>query len=369
VKKSGWIGVLLITCLLASPAWAGLRKNKLRDLDRVNGHLLGRVVDHTHNHGQDNRIWSQSLSQRRDLYVYLPPGFDESQHYPLMLWLHGFSVDEKSFLTEVVPILDQAIASGKLPPMIVAAPDGSLDGEPSLRVGGSFFLNSRAGAFEDYLMQDVWDFVVAKYPILPERGAHIIAGASMGGFAAFNQAIKHRECFGIVIGIFPPLNLRWVNSKGRYFANFDPKDWGWRCSVDQGHEVIARFYGGLITIRLKQVIDPLFGRGPEALAEVARQNPIEMIDRLGLRDGQLSMYVAYGGKDQFNIDAQVESFLYLARCRQITVGVGYLPRGRHNYATAVKLFPGIIEWLAPQIASYSPPLVIGGGPVCDCPHS
>jgi S-formylglutathione hydrolase FrmB len=358
---------LFIACLSVSTARAGIKKDDCNELERTNGRLMGRVVDHTHNHGQDNRIWSRALYQRRDLYVYLPPGFNDCQHYPLLLWLHGFGQDEKSFLTQVVPLLDEAIASGKLPPLIAAAPDGSFEGEPSMHDGGSFFLNSLGGAFEDYLVQDVWDFVVSKYPILPDRGAHVIAGASMGGFAAFNQAIKHRECFGVVVGVFPPLNLRWVNAKGRYFGNFDPKDWGWRCTVDQGREVIARFLCGVVTIRLKQVIDPLFGRGPEALAEVAKQNPIEMIDRLGLREGQLSMYVAYGGKDQFNIDAQVESFLYLARCRQITVGVGYLPRGRHDYTTAAKLFPGIIEWLAPQLAPYSPP---GGGegPECACPH-
>jgi hypothetical protein len=57
------------------------------------------------------------------------------------------------------------------------------------------------------------------------------------------------------------------------------------------------------------------------------------------------MYVAYGGQDQFNIDAQAESFLYRARQRGLTVGTGYDPRGRHNQATARRLLPGIIDWL------------------------
>src|SRR5262249_62399560 len=56
-----------------------------------------KIVDHTANHGKDNRIWSRSLYQRRDLYVYLPPGYDPSQRYPLILWLHGFTQDEQSF--------------------------------------------------------------------------------------------------------------------------------------------------------------------------------------------------------------------------------------------------------------------------------
>jgi S-formylglutathione hydrolase FrmB len=357
--------VLLIACLPVSPAWAGDKHKEKSSLERTNQHLRGTVEDYTHNHGKDNRIWSRALFERRDLYVYLPPGYNPYQHYPLMLWLHGFAQDEKSFLTEVVPLLDQAMVEGKLPPIIVAAPDGSLTGEPSLWFGGSFFLNSMAGAYEDYLLEDVWDFVVTKYRVLSDRGAHILAGASMGGFGAFNLGIKHRECFGIVIGVFPPVNLRWVNKKGRYFGNFDPKNWGWRTTVEQGHEVIARFYGGVVTIRLKQVIDPLFGRDGEALAQVSRENPIEMIDRLHLREGQLHMYIAYGGKDQFNIDAQVESFLYLCCCRGISVGVGYEPRGRHDYATAAKLFPGMVDWLAPLLAPYCP-VGTGEGPGCEC---
>src|SRR5262249_5776857 len=181
--------------------------------------------------------------------------------------------------------IDQAIYEGKLPAVIVAAPDGSLGGAPSIYSGGSFFLNTMSGDFEDYLLGDVWDFVVSHYPICAERNAHVLAGVSMGGFAAFNLGIKHRAGFGVVIGVFPPLNLRWVNTKGRYFANFDPHNWGWRTTVDQGHQVIARFYGGLLTIRLRQVIDPLFGRGAEAIAQVSLENPIEMVDRLALRPG------------------------------------------------------------------------------------
>lgn len=355
MKNIQWIGVLLLSALAGSGARAEhWKKDPCDGLVLVNRHLSGRIVDHTSNHGKDNRIWSRALYEKRDLYIYLPPGYEPCQRYPLVLWLHGFGADEKSFVEYVAPMIDQAIVAGKLPPVIVAAPDGSINGEPSLFNAGSFFLNSNAGDFEDFLLQDVWDFVATHYPIRCERGAHVIAGASMGGFAAYNLAFKHRECFGVVIGVFPPLNLRWINTKGCYFANFDPKNWGWRTKVTQGHEVIARFCGGLITVRLKQVVDPLFGRGVGALTEVSKENPIEMIDRLHVHEGELCMYVAYGGKDEFNVDAQVESFLYLARCRGLTVSVGYDKRGHHNLATAKKLFPGIIEWVAPLIAPYSP---------------
>jgi S-formylglutathione hydrolase FrmB len=263
-------------------------------------------------------------------------------------------MDEKSFLRHLVEELDATIVAGRLPPLILAAPDGSLNGEGRLFSAGSFFINSDAGNYEDYVIQDVWGFVTSHFPIRPEREAHALVGASMGGFSAYNLGMKYQDKFKVVAGLFPPLNLRWVDCHGRYMANFDPCCWGWRTTLDRGREVVARFYGGLVTIRLKKVIDPLFGRGPEALERVIWENPIEMIDRFGLQEGVLDMFVAYGCRDEFNIDAQVESFVYRAKERGLTIEVVSDPKGRHNVATAKKFFPILADWLNPRLAPYSP---------------
>lgn len=352
MTRIGWIGTLLGCCLCAPEVRAGVLH--LGELDVVNRELHGRIIDHTHNHGVDRRIWSGALCEKRDLYVYLPPGFDPCCQYPVILYLHGFLQDEHSFVRGVIQELDRAIADGKLPPTIIAAPDGSLSGRASYLSAGSFFINSEAGNFEDYVIQDVWGFLLTHYPIRPEREAHVLAGTSMGGFGAYNLAMKYPQLFKVVIGIFPPLNLRWVDCHCHYRSKFDPCCWGWRTQVDRGHEVVGRFYGGLVTVRLKKVIDPLFGRGPAALEAVARENPIEMLDRFGVQEGMFDLYVAYGGRDEYFIDAQVESFLYRAQQRGLTVGVGYDPKGRHNMATAKRLFPGLVTWLGCRLAPYGP---------------
>jgi S-formylglutathione hydrolase FrmB len=351
VGKAGWTCAFLwiwLAQLCPSEALAGHPAN----LPSLNCRLSGKIVDYTHHHGCDRRLWSAALCQKRDLYVYLPPGYDPSKQYPFMLWLHGFAQDEQSFAKEVVGPLDRAIACGQLPPFIAAAPDGSISGEASFMSAGSFFINSKAGRFEDYVIQDVLGFVFAHYPIRPEREAHVVAGVSMGGGAAYNLAIKHRDLFKVVVGVFPPLNLRWVDCHGRYRIRFDPCCWGWRTCFPP-EEVIGRFYG-VIKIRMKNFIGPLFDATPDAAQQVAQENPIEMLDRLSLRPGELCMYVGYGGKDQFFIDAQVESFLYRARERGLNVTVDYVPRGKHDYATALKLLPGVVQFLNPLIAPYAP---------------
>jgi hypothetical protein len=80
-----------------------------------------------------------------------------------------------------------------------------------------------------------------------------------------------------------------------------------------------------------------------------------MLDAYGVQNGELAMYIAYGGKDEFNIDAQVESFLWVARERGIQVSVAYDPRGRHDVSTGRKFFPGFRDWLAQRLAPYSSP--------------
>jgi S-formylglutathione hydrolase FrmB len=357
-------GGLVLLSLTLLPACA-LRANpliNLHRLDRANRHLAGQVLDFTRNHGADRRIWSPALGEKRDLYVYLPPGYDPRRRYPLILSLHGFAQDELTFLRDVVGPLDRAMVAGVLPPCIVAAPDGSLRGIDCLLSAGSFFLNSDAGRFEDYLMTDVWDFVTHNFPVRPEPEAHAVVGVSMGGGAAFNKAIKYPDRFKTVVGVFPPLNSRWVDCRGRYMGNFDPCCWGWRTDFSRRHEVVGRFYG-VFTIRLRQVVGPLYRRdNPFVLDEIRANNPVEMLGAYDVRPGQLAMYVAYAGRDQFNIDAQVESFLYVARQRGLEVAVGYEPDGKHDRPTARKLMPGLLDWLGQQLAPYGPTDPVGCAP-------
>ena len=353
MRSTRWLLALLLAGLWHPPA-AAHHPDKL---DRINQCLAGRIVDHTNNHGADHRLWSPALQAWKDLYVYLPPEFDPARCYPVMLWLHGFREGAGSMLDHVARPIDQAIVAGRLPPIILAAAAANTKDKPGLFCPPTFYVNSNAGNYEDYIIQDVWGFLVSHYPIRPEREAHVIAGFSMGGFGAYNLGFKHPELFKVILGFCPPVNMRWVDCNGNYQADFNPCCWGWRTQVDRGHEVIGRVFGGVVTVRLKRLIDPLYGRerGPQALDAIIRENPIEMIDRLGVREGLYAMYVAYGGRDEYNIDAQVESFLYLARERGLTVGVSFEPKGRHSMTgTGAHLFPEVIAWLGPLLAPFGP---------------
>jgi S-formylglutathione hydrolase FrmB len=311
-------------------------------LERVNRRLHGTLLDFTSNHGDDRRIWSPSLQRKRDLYVYLPPGFDANRRYPLVIFLHGAGQDEEFFLQAQVEQIDAAMAAGAMPPAIVCAPDGSMTGGASMLHPATFFANSRAGRFEDYLMTDVWQFLFDRFSIRPERDAHALVGASMGGSAAFAHAIRHRDRIKVAVGFHPPLDLRYVCRRGQYRTRFVPE----RASVRRrfhGHEPLGR--RRLFVLRYGDLFAPMFGRAPDALAAISGINPAELLDATDLQPGELDLYVAYGGRDEFNIAAQVESFLWRARRRGIDVGVCYDPNGRHDLATSERMMPHVLRWV------------------------
>jgi S-formylglutathione hydrolase FrmB len=327
----------------------GLRPCQWARLEHLNAQLHGSLLDFTRNHGADRRIYSPALGERRDLYVYLPPGFDPNRAYPAMILMHGLAQDEQFFL-RVAPEFDAAMACGQLPPFIIVAPDGSIRGKPSILRGASFYLNTNAGRFEDWIVCDVWNFLRTNFPIRPEREAHILCGGSAGGFGAYNIGFKHRDEFKILAGFLPALNLRYQDCHGRYFAPFDPNCTGLRERL-RPWQPIARYYG-LIAIREKQLAWPLFGKDRDAIRRLAVENPVEMLDRCNIQPGEFDMFVAYGGRDEFNIAAQVESFLHVAHQRGLTVEVAYDPNGHHVPATAHRLFPDFVRWLGPLLRSY-----------------
>ena len=76
------------------------------------------------------------------------------------------------------------------------------------------------------------------------------------------------------------------------------------------------------------------------------------MDEYNLKPGELDLYVAYGGLDEFNITAQAESFLYRAKERGLDIGVEYDPYGRHDPDSGMRLFPGAHRWLMPLMERY-----------------
>jgi hypothetical protein len=360
VRSHIWLPVVVVfagvsAAPAATPALIGEA-----ELAIINHRIHGRIIDFTDHHGADQRFWSPALHQCRNMYVYVPPGYDPEQCYPLVIWLHGAMERERALPRRVIIPIDRAIVAGKMPPVIVAGPSGYIPGRQ-----GSMFLNTKVGNYEDYIIHDVIPFLQAHFRIRPERQAHVLMGMSSGGWAAYVLALRYHDYFGEVVGFMPIVNTRWLDCHCRYRSKFDPCCWAWRTELDK-NELMGIWYG--IPVTFKSMVKPYWGWGDEGLAGLSEENAIELLDRYCIQNGEPAMYIGYIGRDQLHVDAQVESFLNVAHQRGIEVAVDYRPKTHaHTLYTGIQLIPNSLEWLGPRLAPYSPPLTVACPPLPEPP--
>jgi len=75
-------------------------------------------------------------------------------------------------------------------------------------LGGSFYVNSSAtGNWEDFIMYDLIRYVDSHYRTIRKKQCRGIAGYSMGGFGAFNMAMKFPDVFNSFYGASPALMI------------------------------------------------------------------------------------------------------------------------------------------------------------------
>ncbi len=144
------------------------------------------------------QFYSNALGENRDIGVYLPNGYNQSDpdRYPVICALHGMDGDHTTNWTMLKPLLDEMIYAGDLAPVIVVTPDGGFG-----TFGGSLWANSALyGLFEDYVVQDVVGFVDATYKSIPIRDRRAIIGFSMGAIGSMTIATGRPEVFCAVAG-------------------------------------------------------------------------------------------------------------------------------------------------------------------------
>ncbi|MFN2490870.1 MAG: alpha/beta hydrolase [Actinomycetota bacterium] len=138
-------------------------------------------------------------SARRPLYVYLPPGVDESSEdrHPTIYVIQGFTgqidmwLNRTAFEPNMLERVDELFASGDAPPAVLVFVDAWT------RYGGSQFINSAStGRYMDYLCDEVVAFVDRRYPTIDDRGHRGLTGKSSGGYGAMVVPMLRADVFG-----------------------------------------------------------------------------------------------------------------------------------------------------------------------------
>jgi len=139
---------------------------------------------------------SKIMKDKVGYAIYLPPDIDQSQRrYPVVFLLHGYSDNETGWVQygEIDRIMNEGIASGAIPPMIVVMPDAKV----------TWYANDYLGLvrYEDMFIQEFIPYIDASYPTRPRREFRAVAGLSMGGYGALLYGLKHTDVFMACAGL------------------------------------------------------------------------------------------------------------------------------------------------------------------------
>ena len=159
--------------------------------------------------GTLHKVWyaSPTLDLTRRMYVYTPPGYEDSKEsYPVLYLLHGGGGDEDAWTTlGVAPtIMDNLINAGKAKPMIVVMTNGNPDQAaaftdspvlPNPSQGGVGMANMK---FEQSLVKDVIPYIESHYRVKTGKTNRALTGLSMGGLQTQNTTFMHPELFDYI---------------------------------------------------------------------------------------------------------------------------------------------------------------------------
>jgi S-formylglutathione hydrolase len=128
-------------------------------------------------------------STEQTVAIYLPAAYDAQpqRRFATVYLLHGYADTPAPGVAKILQeLMDRLLASSKIEPMIVVAPNGLN------RLLGSFYTNSEVtGNWEDYIVRDVVNYVDRNFRTIATAESRGLSGHSMGGYGSLMLAFKH----------------------------------------------------------------------------------------------------------------------------------------------------------------------------------
>jgi enterochelin esterase family protein len=173
-------------------------------------------------HGTVRILWyySKTTLETRRIFVYTPPGYDQStDRYPVLYLQHGWGEDEAGWSDQGREnfILDNLIAAHKATPMIIVnengmtgvhfqpppRPGSAANSPPPVRTVTNFFMDERYTTLAKVISSDLIPYIDAHFRTIPDRDHRALAGLSMGGAEAMRIGLSHLDEFAF-LGAFSP---------------------------------------------------------------------------------------------------------------------------------------------------------------------
>ena len=171
--------------------------------------------------------WSEPLGQLRRLHVWTPAGYEKSSDtLPVLYLVHGGGDTDVSWpgVGAAGLILDNLMAEGKMVPMIVVMPNGSIEMPDGNMMG-------EVPVFAEDMIKSIIPFIEDNYRVHTDQANRAMAGLSMGGMETLETTLNNPEMFShvwVLSASFAPGNkevyeferVRLKKEADRYNRNF-----------------------------------------------------------------------------------------------------------------------------------------------------
>jgi predicted esterase len=291
-------------------------------------------------------FFSTALNKDKTYYISYPDGYDQTdttKKYPVMVFLHGASVNAQDVaeqLDSIVPLARFLIPN--LFKILFVIADGS---EPHYL--GSFYTNSELyGNFETYIATDLYKEIRQNYNTYKHREKWSIIGHSMGGYGSMKIALKYPDQFIGVAALSGPLHITHYDDilplLLKEHGDAPPYNFTYQGDVTK---LIYSMAGAFSPDKSADppIIFPVLSDGTlnqEIMPLWEAQNPINLI-RLWKGKPKMAMYLYCGVKDEYKLLSQNQIFSDSLTANNITHTFRIDPEGDHVYSLLTSLPLGL----------------------------
>jgi len=164
----------------------------------VSNPYLKRTI-HRHN------LASPHLDHEREILVYLPPGYDEGQTYPVV-----YCQDGREFFNfgRIATIANKLILDEGMEPILIVGVTVDI----KRRTAEYAITGDRNPAYTRFFVDTLVPFLEAHYPARRTPEARVLAGDSLGASVSLQLALEHPDQFRRVLSLsgafYPKLQER-----------------------------------------------------------------------------------------------------------------------------------------------------------------
>lgn len=137
---------------------------------------------------------SYLIEGKRNLRIYLPPGYNEVLSYPVI-----YCQDGEDFFNfgRIATSAQQLILDEGIEPFIIVG----VDVDKSVRTEEYSPDGTRHQAYVDFFALELLPYIEGKYPVRQNADERVLAGDSLGGTVSLHIALQHPELFTRIISM------------------------------------------------------------------------------------------------------------------------------------------------------------------------